>query len=61
LAKWSVICRPKDQGELGINNLEVKNMTLLGKRLFKLLIEEEVWQTLLRRKHVGSMTLSYVI
>ena len=24
LAKWDVICRPKDQGGLGIENLEVK-------------------------------------
>jgi hypothetical protein len=48
LAKWSVVCRPKDQGGLGIQDLEVKNMTLLGKWLFRLLIEDRVWQTILR-------------
>jgi hypothetical protein len=31
LAKWSVVCRPKDQGGLGIDDLEVKNTSLLGK------------------------------
>ena len=25
LARWDIICRPKDQGGLGIENLEVKN------------------------------------
>jgi hypothetical protein len=40
LAKWSVVCSPKDHGGLGIHNLEVKNTALLGKWLFKLLTEE---------------------
>jgi hypothetical protein len=48
LAKWSVVCRPKDQGGLGIQDLEVKNTALLGKWLFSLLTEDGVWQTLLR-------------
>ena len=60
LAKWSVVCRPKDQGGLGVHDLEVKNRALLGKWLFKLLTEQGVWQTLLRRKYVGSQALSQV-
>jgi hypothetical protein len=40
MAKWNVVCHPKDQGGLGIHDLEVKNMGLLGKWLFKLLTEE---------------------
>jgi hypothetical protein len=36
LAKWSVVCRPKDQGGLGIQDLKVKNTALLGKWLFRL-------------------------
>jgi hypothetical protein len=35
MAKWSVVCRPKDQGGLGIQDLEVKNTALLGKWLFR--------------------------
>ena len=54
LTKWSVVCHPKDQGGLGIHDLEVKNRALLGKWLFKLLFKDGVWQTLLRRKYVGS-------
>jgi len=31
LVKWSVVYRPKDQGGLGIHDLEVKNIAVLGK------------------------------
>jgi hypothetical protein len=58
LARWSIVCRPKEQGGLGIIDLEAKNTALLGKWLFKLLTEDGVWQTLLRRKYLGSKTLS---
>jgi hypothetical protein len=37
---WSVVFRPKDQGGLGIQDLEVKNIALLGKWLFRLLTED---------------------
>ena len=30
LAKWDIICRPKDQGGLGIENLEVKTDAFLA-------------------------------
>jgi hypothetical protein len=55
LAKWSVVCRPKDQGSLGIQDLEVKNRALHGKWLFKLLTENEIWQTLLRESTLAQM------
>jgi hypothetical protein len=61
LAKWSVLCRPKDHGGLGIQDLQVKNRALLGKWLYKLLTEEGIWQTLLKRKYIGSKALSQVI
>jgi hypothetical protein len=61
LAKWSVVCCPKDQGGLGIHDLSVKNATLLGKWLFKLLTEDETWQTILKRKYIGSSALSQVL
>ena len=60
LAKWNVVCRPKGQGGLGIHELEVKNTTLLGKCLYKLLTEIGVWQTLYKRKYIGSKALSQV-
>jgi hypothetical protein len=42
------MCSPKDQGGLGIHDLEVKNTALLGQWLFKLLTEEVTWQTILK-------------
>jgi hypothetical protein len=56
-----VVCRPKDQGGLGVHDLEVKNLALLGKWLFKLLTENGVWQTLLKRKYIGLKALSQVL
>lgn len=41
LTKWNIICRPKDQGGLGIENLEVKNKCLLSKWLYRLSIEQD--------------------
>jgi hypothetical protein len=55
-----VVCRPRDQGGLGIHDLEAKNIALLGKWLYKLLTEDGVWQILLRRKYVGSKALSQI-
>ena len=60
MAKWNVVCRPKDFGGLGIHDLEVKNRVLLGKWLFKLLTEDGVWQTLLRRKYIRSSAVSQI-
>jgi hypothetical protein len=31
LTKWSMVCQPKDQGGLGIQNLEIQNQCLLSK------------------------------
>ena len=61
LAKWDIICRPKDQGGLGIENLEVKNRCLLSKWLSKLSIETDAtWAQILRSKYHQSKTLSQV-
>jgi len=45
LAKWDILCRPKDQGGLGIADLSITNKCLLSKWLFKLLNEDGTWQT----------------
>ena len=60
LTRWSVICRPRDQGGLGIEVLELKNKCLLSKWLFKLMNEQSVWQELLTNKYLMSKTLSQV-
>jgi hypothetical protein len=58
--KWSIVCFPKDQGGLGVHDLEVKNRALLGKWLTKLLTGDGVWHTILRRKYVDSSLISQV-
>ena len=60
LTKWNIVYRPKDQGGLGIEVLEIKNRCLLNKWLFKLLNADGVWQELLRNKYLSSKTLSQV-
>jgi hypothetical protein len=60
LSKWNMLCRPKDQGGLGIEVLEIKNRCLLSKWLFKLLHEEGVWQELLTNKYLKTKTLAQV-
>jgi hypothetical protein len=60
LTKWNIVCRPKDQGGLGVHDLEVKNRALLGKWLARLLTEDGVWQSILRKKYVGSKAISQV-
>jgi hypothetical protein len=47
MTKGNIICRPKDQGGLGVEVSDVKNKCLLKKWLFKILNEESVWQKLL--------------
>ncbi len=50
LTRWDIVCQPKDQGGLGIQ--EIQNKCILSKWLFKLINEEGVWQDLLKRKYL---------
>lgn len=47
LTKRSIICKPKEQGALGVEDLAIKNKCLLSKWFFKLLNGDVVWQELL--------------
>jgi hypothetical protein len=60
LAKWSILCQPKDQGGIGILDLNTMNRTLLSKWLYKFLTSDGMWQQLLRNKHIGSKSLAQV-
>ena len=60
LVKWDIICQPKQQGGLGIQNLELQNKCLLSKWLFKVYNEHGIWQSLLRNKYVRNKTLGEV-
>jgi hypothetical protein len=50
LAKWKVLCQPKDQGSLGIQNLDIQNKCLLSKWSFKLLNEDGMWKRTLKKE-----------
>jgi len=50
LVRWDILCQPKDQGGLGIQNIDIQNKCLLSKWLFKLINEDGMWQELLRKK-----------
>ena len=60
LAKWDILCRPKDQGGLGILNLQLQNKCLLAKLLVNLLNTNSLWQYLLTNKYLRSKSLSQV-
>jgi hypothetical protein len=60
LTRCNIICRPKVQGGLGIEVLEIQNKSLLSKWLFKLINEVRVWQEFLQNKYLHSKTLSQV-
>ncbi|WVZ91915.1 hypothetical protein U9M48_038026 [Paspalum notatum var. saurae] len=57
LIKWDQIRQPKEQGSLGIIDLEIQNKCLLSKWLFKLANEEGMWQSLIRNKYLQSKPL----
>ncbi|WVZ77096.1 hypothetical protein U9M48_024997, partial [Paspalum notatum var. saurae] len=52
LARWEILCQPKDQG--------AGNKCLLRKWLIKLCNEDGVWQQLIRNKYLNNKTLSQV-
>jgi hypothetical protein len=55
-----MVCRPKEQGGLVIEVLQLKNKCLLTKWLFKLLTEKGMWQQLLHNKYLKNQTLAQV-
>ncbi|PNX71762.1 cysteine-rich receptor-like protein kinase, partial [Trifolium pratense] len=62
--KWDQICLPKEEGGLGIKNLELFNVALLSKWKWRFLTEgEAVWSELLRFRygHLPSSLLTRVL
>jgi hypothetical protein len=60
LLKLEILYLPKGQGGLGIMNLEIQNVCLLSKWLYKLVNEDGVWQDLLRKKYLKNKIISEV-
>jgi hypothetical protein len=49
--------QPREQGGLGVLNIEVQNKCLLSKWLFKLINEDGMWQEILRKKYLSDQTI----
>jgi hypothetical protein len=60
LAKWDMICQPREQDSLVIQNIEVQNKCLLSKWLFKLINEDGLWHEILRKKYLTNQTIGKV-
>ena len=60
LVKWDILCRPKDQGGLGILDLQLQNKCLLAKWLVNLLNTTGMWQILLTNNYLRSKSLTQV-
>jgi hypothetical protein len=52
------MCQPKDQGGLGIRDLDIQNKALLSKWLYRLLTTDGTWQQLIHNKYLNAKTLS---
>ena len=60
LVKWSEVCRPKDMGGLGIQNLACMNKALLCKWWWKLYKTEGLWQDIVLEKYVKNRSMGNV-
>jgi hypothetical protein len=52
------VCQPKDQGGLGISNLDHRNISPLCKWLWRLENKDGLWLQLLRAKYLKKVTLT---
>ena len=60
LVNWRTVCMPKEQGGLGILDLDLMNISLLSKWLWKLFNDKGPWQEILSRKYLQGKTLCQV-
>lgn len=58
MVSWNVVCRPKDQGGLGIRNLHIQNKSLMMKNLHKFFNRHDIaWVNLVWEHYYGDGTL----
>ncbi|WVZ85042.1 hypothetical protein U9M48_032004 [Paspalum notatum var. saurae] len=60
LARWKILCMPKEQGGFVIRNLEIQNICLLSKWFYKLINEEGVWPNILKTKYLRGKAIGEV-
>jgi hypothetical protein len=55
MAKFEMVCRPKDQGGLGIINTKIMNESLLVKWIWRIYQQpDELWYRILKAKYLGN-------
>jgi hypothetical protein len=52
LVDWETMCTPKDLGGPGVLNLDLMNISLLCKWLWKLENDEGMWQDILKKRYL---------
>jgi len=57
LIKWTVVCKTKCRGGLGIKNIRKMNISLLCKWWWKLEHEVGLWQIIVKAKYMGGNSL----
>ncbi|XP_058759424.1 uncharacterized protein LOC131632711 [Vicia villosa] len=58
---WDIVCKSREEGGLGVNNVEVMNVALLSKWKWKILVEEEaVWRGILVSRY-GNIKLKILV
>ena len=61
MTKWSVVCKTKRKGGLGIKNIKKMNVSLLCKWWWKIEHEEGLWQTIVKAKYMSGNNLITLI
>lgn len=60
MIRWSTVCRPKDFGGLGLQNLELMNIALLCKWWWKIVKFDGIWQQISKSKYVKNSCITTV-
>ncbi|XP_058775283.1 uncharacterized protein LOC131649540 [Vicia villosa] len=58
---WDTVCKSREEGGLGVNNMEIMNVALLSKWKWRILTEKEaVWRDLLEARY-GNIKLKVLV
>lgn len=58
LVNWLYVFQPRDQGGLGVIKLDIKNISISCKWIWRLENEAGDWQNMIKAKYLNKKTLS---